>query len=328
MSDSDSDLLKRLQQDFLSDKDGNFEVFFESLALFRKDLKEGIRGIWIAAHNLKGTAQAVGFIPFAEFINEFESSLNIAQTQVINTSELEEQVLIHFENCCASCIKALENYFNDLKANALDSLQLKSKYIPQILQLRNFSIDLQKVDWGMDDSFETDSDNADFESSKNKKADASAAFLKIEEKPSVEFDKVKLYILMKYHQENYALLMENVVEVFDCRGWTNLPLPIKGILGVMNRYGEVLTILDFCQLIGLEPFKSSDINQRSIVVCSIDGHKFGFPIDSVTKIVSIANSKLQASTLLDYHRNLGIITYLTLLEEETINIVSLEKMRL
>lgn len=85
--------------------------------------------------------------------------------------------------------------------------------------------------------------------------------------------------------EQYAASVRDISEVVQI---SNEIVPVPGtpeqVIGVMNLRGNVITVLDLRQVVGLAADKDTS---RPIVVATIDGHTVGLMVDEVSTVTEI-----------------------------------------
>jgi len=92
--------------------------------------------------------------------------------------------------------------------------------------------------------------------------------------------------------QKYALPIEDVVEVAAMVELTSIPDSRPGVLGVANRHGSVLTILDLRRLFELE---ASNIDSSTLFIAvSHEGKMAGLVVDEVYQVEYVDSEAKQA----------------------------------
>ena len=91
--------------------------------------------------------------------------------------------------------------------------------------------------------------------------------------------------------ETYALEAQYVSEVFTLRELTPVPGTPPFVIGIVNVRGEIISINDLRQLLGLRPAETSQL--RKVVVLQDDHMRFGIAVDSLDGACRIPVRELQ-----------------------------------
>lgn len=92
--------------------------------------------------------------------------------------------------------------------------------------------------------------------------------------------------------ETYGVDVLHVQEVLRCPEISPVPGAPVHVLGIINLRGEVITVNDMRAMLGLPGAEITD--QTRIVLMELDGEKQGMLVDSVTKIININASEMEA----------------------------------
>lgn len=137
------------------------------------------------------------------------------------------------------------------------------------------------------------------------------------------------YILVQVDDTVMAIRMSNVYEIQRVPSYTYLPAVPEWILGVANLRGNVVSVVDMRQLIGLAPSDPALASRRLVVTRSlVDELDTGLVVDSVQGIrrfdeASIAPPTAPVDEQLSQYL-LGAIEY----ENQIVAVVDIEKLLL
>jgi len=85
--------------------------------------------------------------------------------------------------------------------------------------------------------------------------------------------------------EKYCVRIQHVLEVLDVTDINKLPCTPHHFTGVINLRGNILTLMDISQLVGVE--RSSDGLSETIVVIEVDDETAGIVVDKVDDILDV-----------------------------------------
>lgn len=131
MHDSD-DLFASLRLQFVSDPDDNMGRLVEHAVAYRKNPGAALAGIAQICHNIKGSAQAVGYVSFAELMHEVEDAIGTVARSSSGASEMVRQKI---DAPLQGLVDALGEYHAELLAGKQDSDACASKVREQLRAL-------------------------------------------------------------------------------------------------------------------------------------------------------------------------------------------------
>jgi purine-binding chemotaxis protein CheW len=85
--------------------------------------------------------------------------------------------------------------------------------------------------------------------------------------------------------EKYCVRIQHVLEVLDVTNINKLPCTLRYFAGVINLRGNILTLMDISQLVGVE--MSSDDPSKTVVVIEVDDETAGIVVDKVDDILDV-----------------------------------------
>ena len=97
-------------------------------------------------------------------------------------------------------------------------------------------------------------------------------------------------IVFKLSTKEYAFEVEHVAEIIDIVQSTKIAYSDDSIDGIINIRGQIITIVSLFKKLNI-PTK---INEDSkIIICTINGDKIGFVVDSVSDILTVAQKDIR-----------------------------------
>lgn len=105
-------------------------------------------------------------------------------------------------------------------------------------------------------------------------------------------DEIQL-VAFRIAREEYALPIVKVQEIIKFNQITSVPHTKPYIDGIINLRGSVIPVIDLRTRFGIE--RKSDLEQRRIVVVHIKGKTNGFVVDSVTEVLRVRKSQIEAT---------------------------------
>lgn len=93
----------------------------------------------------------------------------------------------------------------------------------------------------------------------------------------------KKFLQFSCGREKFAIPLMKVREVIGVPETTPTPFSPDYYLGIMNLRGKILSVVDLCRKIQVEPFGNREEN--AVIIVDIDGVVLGLKVDSVDKVV-------------------------------------------
>lgn len=103
------------------------------------------------------------------------------------------------------------------------------------------------------------------------------------------YDEVVIFTLGR---DEYALDLEDIVEIVKFDGFTQVPASKPYIKGLINLRGEVISVVSLNEKLGIDEVGEGD---GIILVSMVKGQKVGFFVDCVSDIVNIPLNLLKAN---------------------------------
>lgn len=98
-------------------------------------------------------------------------------------------------------------------------------------------------------------------------------------------DNVKNLAIIVLNQELFSIDLENVREFTNIEQIVPVPCCPSHIVGNMNLRGEILTLIDICQILNLPPINLGKISQ--LMVVEVDDLRVGLAIEKVYDTISV-----------------------------------------
>jgi len=120
-------------------------------------------------------------------------------------------------------------------------------------------------------------------------------------------DPAKRFLSFRLLDEEYAASIMDVREILTIRSLTAVPRAPKEVLGVVSKRGIVLPVIDLATSLGLRaPDRRLRPSQRVLVVG--DGDRVcGLRVDSVSEVIRLQTSQIEAVPASLGQRNAGLL---------------------
>jgi chemotaxis signal transduction protein len=120
-----------------------------------------------------------------------------------------------------------------------------------------------------------------------------------------------IHVRVRAGGEHYALPVRGVTEVTHLGELTPVPGAGRGLLGVRNLRGQVVPVVDFATLVGLDP----EAGPTRIVVAEEGGRRVALAVESVVDVGPLPPASEAADS--------GYLTGTTLVDGELVGIVDI-----
>lgn len=114
-------------------------------------------------------------------------------------------------------------------------------------------------------------------------------------------DKVKNLAIIVLNQELFSVDLENVREFTNLEQVVPVPCCPPHIIGNMNLRGEILTLIDICQILNLPPINLGTISQ--LIVVEVDDLRVGLAIEKVRDTISVNVGEIDLVPAASYSTN-------------------------
>lgn len=114
-------------------------------------------------------------------------------------------------------------------------------------------------------------------------------------------DNVKNLAIIVLNQEFFSVDLENVREFTNLEQVVPVPCCPPHIIGNMNLRGEILTLIDICQVLNLPPINLGKISQ--LIVVEVDDLRVGLAIEKVHDTISVDVEEIDLVPAASYSTN-------------------------
>lgn len=113
------------------------------------------------------------------------------------------------------------------------------------------------------------------------------------------------YLGFSLGDEQFGIPLLTVREVIGVPEITAIPQSPKHFLGIMNLRGQVISIIDLRQKLGITPKKDAE---TAVVICDIGGAHLGIVVDSVDQVYSPSAEEISEKPELEKSKASNSIT--------------------
>ena len=114
-------------------------------------------------------------------------------------------------------------------------------------------------------------------------------------------DQVKNLAIIVLNQELFSIDLENVREFTNLEQVVPVPCCPSHIVGNMNLRGEILTLIDICQLLNLPPINLSKVSQ--LMVIEVEDLRIGLTIEKVCDTITVDAEEIDQTPAASYSIN-------------------------
>ena len=122
--------------------------------------------------------------------------------------------------------------------------------------------------------------------------------------------------------EEYAIPLLSVREVIAVPEITPMPFTPTYFLGLMNLRGQVISIIDLRQKLGVKAQTSSE---NAVIICELNAGHLGILIDSVNAVITPSTESISAPPEIQGSLNLECVAGVFRNQEKLILIIDIEK---
>jgi len=337
----DDEFLKELQKDCLNDNEDYFTLYREGLKELEKDPVLAFCNILKVLHSLKGNIQAVGFKYCGEYIHDLESILGDIE-KLAKENKIDEKNIRSVELFLSQALDQLESYFNELKEDQSDSIELKDAKNEPLKRLVSIcsQVALQEAIPANSSEKKPKDVVADTSNPKNillKPEVTELPTISAEKKSEVKAgtvennDQQQDYLLCWESDRYFAIPIEYVIEVVKSQAISALPHARSDVLGLLNLRSEALPILNLKSTFS-KKLISQKSNQKAvqlknayIIVSQMEEKKFGFEVEQVHEVISLNRNTFQEFVESFQSGEESLVNCISLTDNKTILIVDLHK---
>lgn len=316
MNQSDEAFFLELRKQCVADSSDHLSAARDVLVEFVKDPLMSITDILKSLHSLKGNVQAVGLLNVGEYVHQFESMLLAVKDKIKSEQEkLKKESLDRLEILILKVLQNLEEYFKDISGDLDDSPARFQQRSPILRTLSQWTENPDVVEAA------TSQVQVAVETSRETELVTESSPDEIKALSAQSQTKTETYLLCRNKNRNFAVPVKKVVEVVQFQKLSPTPSHKERILGLMNLRGEILSVLNLS-----DTFGAVDKSSRTfVVICNINGVRFGFPIESAEEIEELNSANLQKVDSLSQDHHKGLITHISVQSKRTILIVDLDR---
>ena len=131
------------------------------------------------------------------------------------------------------------------------------------------------------------------------------------------------YVIFKLNKEYYGIPIDMVISIERMQKSTRIPNAPKYVKGVINLRGEVVSLIDLRQKLGME---LSEVNSNSrIIVVSHDDIFAGLIVDSSSEVMEIHSDNIDNAPNTNENENLSYIYGIGKTDDRLIILLELSK---
>lgn len=259
--DDNEKLLAMMRQHFADDPEENLELLHECTALMGRDSRNALKKTLLVLHNMKGSAQAVGFLPFAALLHDMEEVLG-------HLPDGPEADLAF-----SQLIEAVESYFHELRNTLEDRPGLDQVCRQKLAQLKTIEKQLEPSvheGWGL---FEDDP-----------ASEPAIETLQSEDTHEASTQAVSgKYLLLEQNQRLFAIHLDEVKEIVSDHFLNPLPNPQRGLKGMIVVRNRALPVIDLGSAID----SHAEDARVCAVICESHDQSFAFRVQKPRQVISL-----------------------------------------
>ena len=133
---------------------------------------------------------------------------------------------------------------------------------------------------------------------------------------------ISRYLSFSLGQEEYAIPLLSVKEVIAIPELTPIPSSPPYFLGIMNLRGQVISILDLRQKLGIKP---QNLTETAVIICDLSPLTIGVVVDSINSVLSPKENEVAGKPEMQNNKNTEYITGVFKTEEKLVLLLDLAK---
>jgi purine-binding chemotaxis protein CheW len=134
---------------------------------------------------------------------------------------------------------------------------------------------------------------------------------------------IKNLAIVALHNELFSVDLENVREFTNIEQVVPIPCCPSHIIGNMNLRGEILTLVDICQILNLPPINLTKVSQ--LMVVEVEDFKVGLTIEKICDTITVNAEEVDLAPAANYSTNKeyfkGTLSY----QENVVSILDIAK---
>ena len=130
------------------------------------------------------------------------------------------------------------------------------------------------------------------------------------------------YLSFTLGSEEYAIPLLCVKEVIAVPEITPIPFTSSHFLGITNLRGQVISILDLRQKLGIKPQGGAE---TAVIICDLAPLCLGMVVDSITSVLSPVSSDLSEKPSIQSNKNTDFITHIYRKDKKLVIFLDIQK---
>ncbi|ADQ46894.1 CheW protein [Caldicellulosiruptor kronotskyensis 2002] len=279
--------LEELKKDFIVETYEHLENAQDALLQLEKDPAnyETLNFIFREIHSIKGGANFLGLQDIINVSHEMESLLDKMRNYEIYPSS--DVINAIFEGI--DIIRKLADNLENNEQSCID-------YTSYIAQLKRIDSSKHSSDTAIqgriknNDDFQTSNEPEFARNQEDDKNDGFTNFRINDDDQRIDEDSYQMIVSFEYGDVTYGIEVEFVREIVRPTDVTTIPFAPEHVMGLMNLRGDVVTIVDFGKLLGVE---KSESNNHKVLIIGNDELTFGLYVDNVREVVSVLPEEIK-----------------------------------
>lgn len=132
--------------------------------------------------------------------------------------------------------------------------------------------------------------------------------------------------IVALHNELFSIDLENIREFTNIEQVVPVPCCPSHIIGNMNLKGEILTLVDICQLLNLPPINLSKVSQ--LMVIEVEDLRVGLTIEKVCDTITVDAEEIDQAPAANYSINKEYLKGTLWYQENMVGILDITKILL
>jgi chemotaxis signal transduction protein len=263
-------LFALMRQHFAEDPEENLDALRECAARLEKDPKGALSQTLLVLHNMKGSAQAVGFLSFAALLHDMEEVLGGLHDGGSKDREFSQ------------LIDGVETYFSLLAETLEDSPGLDRDCRVRLERLRASSSagnPANQVGWGL---FEETEPQALTEEDVQPRETVTEA--------KTEETEAGKYLLLEQNRRLFAIHLNEVKEIVSDHYLNPLPFSQSGLEGMIVVRNQALPVIELVAA-GEAP---QDDTHVCAVICEYEEQSFAFRVEKPRQVISLQDRDFES----------------------------------
>lgn len=304
-------LFALIRQQFFDDPEENIEKLRDCAQDFGNKPEKAVSEMLLALHNLKGSAQVVGFPHFADTLHSVEDAVEhmrrlershplfptIIAMLVKICEELDDsfQKMRQAQEDCPeadeaflACLKELKDHAHEAKRKEQD--RMAEVVLAPVEETKSAA----PVGWGLFDDDDVPSPAAP--SAPAPEVVAAAAEEKPEPIPAIEVPREAIgppkvldskFLLMEQAEQLFAVSIADVKEIISGHPINPLPEGRNGLKGMIVVRDRTLPVIDLDEVFGQLGKALSEGERNCAVICESADQSFAFRVEKPRQVISL-----------------------------------------